>query len=244
MAVWFAVAGEAARYSSSSSERGESAAAGQPNQPVRKDARGRALLSRGQCEAWARAATREDNAGFRTREMSAETVLQRFSVADRDNDGFISFPEFCRAWFLYRHAAASAGSGALAAHGSGGGPARVQYLFELLDCDSSGFVSKAELAHFVQRLLDVRAVPEADAVTHSMFGFARAATAEEVAARWMARFDVDEDGRISRAEFDRMAAVVDFSKAQTTSHEVGTLADPRINARTLKEMIFGDESDY
>ena len=67
-----------------------------------------------------------------------------------------------------------------------------------------------KLVHFIELMQKSNGISAEDAVVTGVFSH-RPATAEEVAEKWMSRYDVDHDGRISRDEFLDMADHIDFS---------------------------------
>ena len=71
-------------------------------------------------------------------------------------------------------------------------------VFDLADADSSGEIDFEELVSWVDVLMNLNLVPESDRV--DMQGM-RASTAEEIARKYMARFDVNDDRVLSRTEF-------------------------------------------
>ena len=147
-----------------------------------------------------------------------ELMLQVFSVADTDHDGWITFPEFLRAYFLF---ALREDDGI-----------REQLFFEIIDLEDSGSISHAELLHFVELLKATGGIPDQDAVVQEWFlplpGGIRPATAKEITDDWMQRFDVNKDGSISREEFHAMAKQVDFSPAFVFAPEKLAGSDPAV----------------
>ena len=194
-------------------------------QDLPKDDHGRAVLTRGHAEAFAAETTMsavqdaasegrcdvsdvptedEQQAIRELVENRDEIILQLFSIADADNDGAVTFPEFHRAFCLFCLREADPGI-------------RGELVFEALDVDNSGAISRDELCHFVKRLSKAGGIPAEDAVHTPWMGMARPATAEEITDKWMARFDVNHDGGISRDEFKQMlVGGIDFSPTLLT----------------------------
>ena len=130
--------------------------------------------------------------------FSDEKALQTFSIADVNNDGVITYPEWFRASCML-----------VLGHGDEG--VREELLFGVLDLDNNGHIDKDELKHFVARLVKIGGVPAEDAVHYSLLASPRPATAEEITDKWMKKFDIAKDGGISRKEFHSMAKRIDFT---------------------------------
>jgi len=130
--------------------------------------------------------------------FSDEMALQTFSIADVNNDGVITYPEWFRASCML-----------VLGHVDEG--VREELLFGVLDLDNNGHIDKDELKHFVARLVKIGGVPAEDAVHYSLLASPRPATAEEITDKWMKKFDIAKDGGISRKEFHSMAKRIDFT---------------------------------
>jgi Ca2+-binding EF-hand superfamily protein len=130
--------------------------------------------------------------------VSDEMALQTFSIADVNNDGVITYPEWFRASCML-----------VISHVDEG--VREELLFGVLDLDNNGRIDKDELKHFVARLVKIGGVPAEDAVHYSLLASPRPATAEEITDKWMKKFDIAKDGGISRKEFHSMAKLIDFT---------------------------------
>lgn len=123
-----------------------------------------------------------------------EVLMQLFSIADVNHDGAVSFSDFYRAYILMSLSKKN-------------GVILQQVLFQTLDINNDGFISADELNHFVKTLVRFGAVPAEDAVSK----FGSPATAEQITSKWMARYDINRDGGVSRAEFCLMANQIDFA---------------------------------
>eukprot|EP00961_Rhodomonas_salina_P055018 739143-Rhodomonas_salina.1 len=148
------------------------------------------MLTRKAAEKWL--AAHPDEFGKLKVEMPKEAVMQIFSLADVNNDGNISFPEFYRALCLIYFYDKDKG-------------VRAESCFEALDLNNDGKISKSELLHFVKLLKKAGGIPPNDAVLVSLSGEFRPTTASEITEKWMKQFDIDHDSSISREEFCKMA---------------------------------------
>jgi Ca2+-binding EF-hand superfamily protein len=130
------------------------------------------------------------------------------SVADRNHDGKISAQEFLMVWTVFCHFTIVENIGEVSAAGSNDaekhGPANdtlERIIFDLADTDASGFVDFDELVVWVDVLMALNLVPDEDRIIIQGNGIMRTSTAADLARKYMARFDVNDDRILSRGEF-------------------------------------------
>jgi Ca2+-binding EF-hand superfamily protein len=130
------------------------------------------------------------------------------SVADRNHDGKISAQEFLMVWTVFCHFTIVENIGEVSTpdsndaekHGAANDTLE-RIIFDLADTDASGFVDFEELVVWVDVLLALNLVPDEDRVIIQGNGIMRANTAVDIARKYMARFDVNDDRILSREEF-------------------------------------------
>ena len=139
----------------------------------------------------------------------ADMIYAIARVADRNHDGKISAQEFLMVWMVFCHfmmvenvgdiggAPTSTSEGGCAT----GGDTLEKVIFSLADTDDSGFVDFDELVVWVDVLMALNLVPAEDRIEFHTTQGMRVSTAEDVARKYMARFDVNDDRILSREEF-------------------------------------------
>jgi len=162
-----------------------------------------------------------DGASTITREQMSENAAERFgenaqgnrikmvvdvlfSLMDVDNSNSISFEEFICGWALIKAALDQSSPEAVR-----------DFTFRALDIDNDGFISESELQSCIKVLLALNAIPNEHRIFHKSLHPSpyRSATPEEICSKFMSLYDTNDDGKISKDEFDAVSEqVIDISK--------------------------------
>jgi len=92
-----------------------------------------------------------DNFAIHTTPADAIFWFEVFSIMDVDNNGLINFEEFYRGILMMAFARQDKG-------------VRLELYYRSADLDHSGSISRAELIHFIKRLMKVGGIPKRDKV--------------------------------------------------------------------------------